>query len=245
VGRPRVLVTPWRRELKTALDPECDLLTIAPDYTNAVRRSGGLPIIAAHVEGDEIEELLDTVDALLLSGGQDMNPARYGQDNTSSRGPREDSDEFDLAIARAALDRGLPILGVCRGAQVLNVAMGGDLKQEVQAEGEHAHPTYVEMYPNLRGHRHEVALTADSRLAGLYGAESIDVNSLHHQAIGRVADGLCVVAKASDGVVEAVEGTSSDVVAVQWHPEMLRGEGGDVLFADLVERARVRATMTA
>jgi len=71
------------------------------------------------------------------------------------------------------------------------------------------------------------------------------VNSLHHQAIGRVADGLCVVAKASDGVVEAVEGTSSDVVAVQWHPEMLRGEGGDVLFADLVERARVRATMTA
>lgn len=245
MGRPRVLVTPWRRELKTALDPECDLLTIAPDYTNAVRRAGGLPIIAAHVEGDEIEELLDTVDALLLSGGSDMDPGRYGQDNTSSGKPSRAGDEFDLAITRAAIERGLPILGICRGAQVVNVAMGGDLVQEIQAEGAAHHPTFAEVYPLIREYRHDVDVVEGSRLAGIYGAGELAVNSIHHQAIGRVADGLCIVAKASDGVVEAVEGTSSDVVAVQWHPEMLHGEGGDVLFADLVERARVRATMTA
>lgn len=243
MARPRVLVTPWRRTLATALDPECDLLTIAPDYTDAVRRAGGLPIVAAHVEGDEIDDLLDVVDAVLLSGGQDMDPALYGQDNTSSWKVTRGSDDFDIATARAAIARGLPILGVCRGAQVLNVALGGGLLQEIQQEGSAAHPTYREMRPELRSHRHEVVVRAGTRLAAIYDDGAMVVNSLHHQAIGALAPDLVVSATAPDGVIEAIEGQTTDVVAVQWHPEMLHEEGGDALFADLVARARTHATM--
>jgi putative glutamine amidotransferase len=243
LARPRVLVTPWRRTLATALDPECDLLTIAPDYTDAVRRAGGLPIVAAHVEGDEIDELLAVVDAVLISGGQDMDPALYGQENTSSWKVRRAADDFDIAITRAAIARGLPILGVCRGAQVLNVAQGGDLRQEVQQEGSGPHPTYREMRPAPRAHRHEVMVRPGTRLASIYGHGPLAVNSLHHQAIGTLAPGFVISAVAPDGVIEAIEGETTDIVAVQWHPEMLHDEGGDTLFADLVARARAHATM--
>ncbi|MEZ5247350.1 MAG: gamma-glutamyl-gamma-aminobutyrate hydrolase family protein [Acidimicrobiales bacterium] len=244
MGRPRVLLTPWRRTLPTALDPECDLLTIAPDYTDAVRRAGGLPIVAAHVEGEEIDELLDAVDALLLTGGQDVDPELYGQAKTSSWRVARVADDFDVALARAAIARGLPVLGVCRGAQVLNVALGGDLRQEIQQQGGGPHPTYREMGPDPRSHRHDVVVRSGTRLAALYAEGPLVVNSLHHQAIGALAPGLVVSAVAPDGVVEAIEGESIDVLAVQWHPEMLRNEGGDVLFTDLVARARMSATMT-
>ncbi|MDW3217255.1 MAG: gamma-glutamyl-gamma-aminobutyrate hydrolase family protein [Acidimicrobiales bacterium] len=233
--------------MKTALDPECDLFTIAPDYTESVRRAGGLPLLAVHVEGDEIDELLDTADALLISGGQDMDPATYGQDNTSSWKVRRESDDFDLEITRRAVERDIPVLGICRGAQVVNVALGGDLAQEVQEEGSAAHPTYREMAPTPRLHRHDVDVVEGSRLAALYGDGPLAVNSLHHQAIGAVADRLVVTARSDDGVVEAVEGAPGsglDLLAVQWHPEMLAGERGGELFADLVERARARVTMT-
>jgi putative glutamine amidotransferase len=243
LARPRVLVTPWRRTLATALDPECDLLTIAPDYTDAVRRAGGLPIVAAHVEGDEVDELLDAVDAVLISGGQDMDPALYGRQNTSSWKVTRASDDFDIAVAHAAISRGLPILGVCRGAQVLNVALGGTLHQEIQQQGSDAHPTYREMRPEARSHRHEVTVRPGTRLAAIYGDGPRPVNSLHHQAIDTPAPGLVVSAVAPDGVIEAIEGQAADVLAVQWHPEMLHEEGGDALFADLVARARAHATM--
>jgi len=245
MGRPRVLVTPWRRKLKTALDRETDLLTIAPDYTESVRRAGGLPLVAAHVDGDEIEELLDIVDAVVLSGGHDMAPESYGHPNTSSVHSNPGSDAFDLAVTRSALQRGLPILGICRGAQVLNVALGGDLRQEVQAEGSNEHPTYAEMAPAPRLHRHDVNVTADCRLAAIYGEGTMKVNSLHHQAIGEIGEGLRVVATSPDGLIEAIEGVESDVVAVQWHPEMLAAESGGDLFADLLARATARlATLT-
>lgn len=234
--------------LKTALDPACDLFTIAPDYTESIRRAGGLPVLAVHVEGEEIDELLDVADALLIAGGQDMDPAVYGQDNTSSWKVRRESDDFDIEITRRAVDRGMPVLGVCRGAQVVNVAFGGDLAQEVQVEGAVPHPTYREMVPEPRLHRHDVDVVAGSRLAAIYGAGPLAVNSLHHQAVGVVADRLVVTARSDDGVVEAVEGAPGsgiDVLAVQWHPEMLGGEGGGALFADLVDRARTRVTMTS
>ncbi len=246
--RPRVLVTPWRRVLKTALDPETDLFTIAPDYTDSLRRAGGLPIVAAHVEGDEIDELLDTVDAVLVSGGQDMDPSIYGQDNLSSWKVRRESDDFDLELTRRAAARGIPILGICRGAQVLNVAFGGDLLQECQESGSELHPTYPEMIPAPRDHRHEVEVSTGSRLASIYGDGPMTVNSLHHQAVGEVADVLVASARTDDGVVEAVEGAPGsgiDALAVQWHPEMLSGEGGGALFADLVERARASATLSS
>ena len=234
-------MTPWRRELKTAFGPT-DLLTVAPAYPDAVRRVGGLPIIAPHLDAAELDELLGSVDAVVVTGGHDMNPARYGATNTDSRSWRDDADEFDLVTVRAAVASGVPLLGVCRGLQVINVALGGDLRQEVQVPGDTDHPPYAEMTAPL-GHRHVVEIDAGSRLADIYAPGPLTVNSLHHQAAGRVADDLRAVATSADGTVEAVEGIDADIVAVQWHPEMLAAEGGDDLFADLVARARTRATM--
>jgi putative glutamine amidotransferase len=236
-----VLLTPWRRVLKTALGPT-DLVTIAPGYTDAVRRVGGLPTVTPHLDDDELDELLDAVDAVIVTGGHDMNPKRYGAANTDSRSWRDDSDGFDLTTIHAALTKGLPLLGICRGIQVINVALGGDLRQEVQVPGDTDHPPYAEMAEPFE-HRHVVEIVPGSRLAGIHAPGPLTVNSLHHQAVGRVADDLRVVATSADGTVEAVEGISADIVAVQWHPEMLAAEGGDELFADLVARARGRATM--
>jgi putative glutamine amidotransferase len=244
LGRPRILITPWRRELETAVGPKTDLLTLAPEYADAVRRAGGLPIVTPHLDADELDEMLDLVDAVIIGGGHDMDPARYGQENTDTRSWRDESDGFDLLLTERAAARGLPILGVCRGLQVINVAMGGDLRQEVQAKGDADHPTYAEMTDSIR-HRHVVEIDPNSRLARIYDPGPRSVNSLHHQAAGRLAEGLRTVAVTADGTIEAVECIDADIVAVQWHPEMLVEEDGDALFADLVTRAHARATMTA
>ena len=187
--RPRVLITSWRRELKTALGPKTDLLTLSPNYTAAVSRAGGLPIMAAPVDEGVIPELLDVADALLVSGGRDMDPALYGAQNTASWRVRGDYDRQDVAITRAALEQGMPVLGICRGAQVVNVALGGDLRQEIQERGSTVHPTYGEI-DDGQALRHDVDIVAGTRLAAIYGSGTQSVNSLHHQAIGRVADGL-------------------------------------------------------
>ena len=241
--RPRILITPWRRVLPTWLGAT-DLFTLAPEYTDRVREAGGLPLIAPHLDAAELAEVLDDVDAVLLSGGQDVDPAVYGAENTASILVRPESDEFDLRVALASIERGLPVLGVCRGPQVLNVALGGDLRQEVQSTGDPAHPTYAEMaeMEDVRDHRHEIRVVGGSRLEAVIGGPVVTVNSLHHQAIGRVADGLVVSATAPDGTIEAVEGIDADVLAVQWHPEMMDGAATDRLFDDLVERARARLT---
>ena len=200
--------------------------------------------MAPHLDADELDELLATVDAVLISGGHDMDPARYGQENTDSRSWREESDEFDISIIGQTLAHGLPILGICRGLQVINVALGGDLRQEVQTPGGGDHPPYSEMTDPI-GHRHLVEIDPESRLAAIYEPGPRAVNSLHHQAAGRLAEGLRTVAETADGTIEAVEGIDHDIVAVQWHPEMLAAEGGDELFADLVTRARAHATMAS
>jgi len=247
--KPRILITPWVRHVSTTHEgTTLDLVTLAPSYAEAVVRGGGIPVIAAQCELADVAQLVDGMDGLILSGGRDMEPALYGHDNTDSVRVRRDLDEFDMAVIGEAIGRDLPILGICRGIQVANVARGGDLRQEILAEGSEVHPTYPEMLAKdgPKAHRHEVALAPGSRIAAMYGdAKSITVNSLHHQAVGRVADGAVVTATAGDGMIEAIEDPAIDLVAVQWHPEQLPDSGGDVLFADLVERARLRATMTA
>jgi putative glutamine amidotransferase len=246
--KPRILISPWLRNVSTTFEgTTLDLLTIAPSYTNAIVRCGGIPVVAALCELEDIPRLFEGMDGLILSGGRDMDPDLYGQENTDSERALRELDEFDMALMGEAIRQKVPILGICRGIQVANVARGGDLHQEVLAEGSVAHPTYPEMLAGdgPRAHRHEVALAAGSRLAAMYGdVDSITVNSLHHQAVGRVADGTTVTATASDGTVEAIEDPAIELIAVQWHPEQLPASGGDVLFADLVERACARATMT-
>ena len=213
------------------------------NYVRAVLAAGGLPIIfIPDLSRDETVELFGDCDGLLLTGGEDVDPARYGAQphpKLGSLDPRRDENE--LALITEARARDLPILGICRGIQILNVAYGGTLIQDLPSE----RPGTIDHDPptgrDVRSHR--VTVTEHSRLAEILGEIEFDANSFHHQAPDRVGDGLIVTAVAPDGVVEGVE--SSDphewIVAVQWHPEELAHEpdAADLkLFAALIAAAR-------
>lgn len=194
-------------------DPPVDEVALCLPYLRAVERAGGLAVIVA--PGADLA-VLDRLDGLVLSGGPDVDPTAYAAAAAPELGHTVPAaDAFELAAARAALRRGLPLLAVCRGQQALNVALSGTLVQHLRD-----HPR------TGRGERigHDVEIAPDSRLAGIVGPEPLPVNSFHHQAIDRLADGLRVSGTAPDGVIEAVEAAdqgSGFVVGVQWHPEML------------------------
>ena len=230
---PRILLSCWRQELATSVHEDEDLVTLAMEYVDAVRRAGGLPIVAPHpVDDAEAAAMVDLVDGVVLVGGQDMDPACYGAVNEASVAVQPTADAADFRLLAAALAASKPVLGVCRGLQVVNVAFGGDLAQEMRGDDDHPMVDPIDNH----AHRHTIEIEAGSRLAKIYGAGPYEVGSLHHQAVGRLGDGLLVTASTVAGVVEAVEAEEHDLLAVQWHPEMV--DDGLPLFVDLVERAR-------
>lgn len=177
-------------------------------------------------------------DAIVLCGGDDIDARRWGEENHPAVElvPRE-RDEYELAIVRAAAERGVPLLGVCRGSQIMNVALGGTLEQHV--------PDVPGRGPHDGGVRHEIEVTEGTLLARF--AARASVNSFHHQAVGRIAPGLRACAHSADGSIEAVEGPGEFFLGVQWHPER---EGNDPplgrdLFRALVEAARNTRTAHA
>jgi putative glutamine amidotransferase len=189
------------------------------------------------------------VDALLLPGGEDVNPRHYGEPPHEKCGPPSPArDATELALARWAVAEGKPLLAICRGIQVLNVALGGSLYQDIAAQvpGAGRHDWYPDHPRSLRAH--DAVLEPDSRLATMVGSASLPVNSLHHQAVKDVAAGLRVVACAPDGVVEALEAAGHPfAMAVQWHPEELAGSDPQAqrLFDALVEAAGATAAARA
>jgi putative glutamine amidotransferase len=199
-------------------------------YVHAVERAGGRPLVVPPSEA-AIEETLAVLDGIVFSGGSDVHPELYDADpHPETTDVREERDRAELALLSAALERDMPVLAVCRGSQVLNVARGGDLVQHL---------------PEILGHErhrhkpgefsdHEVRLDAATRVGGLLG-ERAPVKSHHHQGFGRIGQGLREVGWAEDGTVEALEDPSKRfVVGVLWHPE----EGDDLaLFEALVEQA--------
>jgi putative glutamine amidotransferase len=232
-------MTPWRRPLPTFLAERTDLYTLGAEYPAAIIDAGGLPVLLPHLDDAAADELLDDLDGLVLCGGDDVDPASYGaEDDGVSHGTDPAADRWELALARAAVERKVPALGICRGAQILNVALGGTLRQDIAADDSPHPPTPADPEAVL-AQRHPVELAPDSRLARLYGTEQRVVNTIHHQALDRVADALVPVAWAPDGIVEAVEARDPDaeVLAVQWHPEKILDDGERPLFADLVGRA--------
>lgn len=196
------------------------------DYARSVFAAGGLPV---HLPIDaDAAEWVHHLDGLVLTGGADVDPARYGHENTDSHTePRRDEVEFTL-LELAIADE-LPVLGICRGLQVVNVYAGGTLRQHVP---EHAR---YDMGPAAESHT--VSFVAGSALHSLYG-ETADVNSLHHQTIDTLGDGLTATARVDDGTIEGVEMTGAAVIAVQWHPEMMRHD--DPAFGWVVARAALR-----
>jgi putative glutamine amidotransferase len=200
-------------------------------YVQAVERAGGRALLVPPSE-DGVEETLDAVDGLLFSGGGDLDPAVYGAEpHPAVGGVRVERDRAELALLQAALARDLPVLAVCRGSQVLNVARGGDLVQHLpEVLGHETHKERLGEFSD-----HEVVVAAGSRLGSLVG-ERAPVKSSHHQGFDRVGEGLVPAAWADDGTVEALEDPSQRfLLGVLWHPE--EGEDG-ALFRALVEEAR-------
>ena len=201
------------------------------DYVDAVERAGGRPVLIPPSEAG-IEETLDTLDGVVFSGGADVDPKLYGAEpHPETDPPQARRDAGEIALLTAALERDLPVLAVCRGFQLLNVARGGDLVQHLPEEvGHDGHKRVPGAFAV-----HPVEITPGSRLASIVGSRA-DVTSHHHQGLGNVGAGLVETAWASDGTLEAVEDpTRRFVVGVQWHPES--GEDA-ALFEALVEEAR-------
>jgi putative glutamine amidotransferase len=215
----------WKEE--SALVPQ--------EYVRAVERAGGRPLLVPpSIEG--VDETLDALDGIIFSGGADLDPARYGQDahpETDRPFPLRDDGEF--VLLRAALERDMPTLGICRGSQVLNVALGGDLVQHLpDVVGHDDHKDVPGVYAD-----HEVAIEPGSKLGSALGLRA-PVKSHHHQGMGTVGHGLTVTARAEDGTVEGLEDPSRRfAVGVLWHPEA--GEDMRLFEALVAEAARYRA----
>lgn len=216
--------------------------------------AGGVPLTLPQLS-EAIAPALEVLDGIVLAPGRDIEPERYGQDRHPLLAATEPQrDAFELALVAAALERELPVLGMCRGVQVLNVALGGTLAQDVSllSAGHPSDPGWkrwklVEA-ASLNGApppphpRHEVAIEPGSLLARALGTTAIEVNSFHHQAIDRLGEGLMVVASSADGVIEAVELAGRPVLAVQWElqEEARVDRRSQATFDWFVETARLR-----
>ncbi|MCG0276445.1 MAG: gamma-glutamyl-gamma-aminobutyrate hydrolase family protein [Thermosediminibacteraceae bacterium] len=190
-------------------------------YYEAVEKAGGIPVIVPPLGDEEaLLKLLDRVDGLLLSGGPDVDPRYFNEDPMPGLGEISPlRDKAELFLCREAVKRKKPVLGICRGAQVINIALGGSVYQDIGSAIERPLKHRQEA-PRWYG-SHDVRVIKDSVLYRIFEANSFPVNSFHHQAIKDVGSSLKSVAFAPDGVVEAVEGISEEVflVGVQWHPE--------------------------
>ncbi len=212
-------------------------------YIQAIRAAGGMPvIIPPDTPPEAVPALMSRLDGLLLTGGGDIAPEHYGgHPHPTVYGIRPARDALEIALVTHAVRRRVPLLGICRGIQVLNVALGGTLYEDLAAQFPRALPHRRDAITERQLLTHTVHLKADSRLARLVGATDLSVNSLHHQGIRTLAADLRAVGHAPDGLVEAVELPQHPfAIAVQWHPEWLYDEDPSqaALFAGLVAAAR-------
>jgi gamma-glutamyl-gamma-aminobutyrate hydrolase PuuD len=228
VKRPVIGITTYQETAQWGVW-NCPAVLVPADYVRQVSAAGGVPVLLPPLAGDV--EVLDRLDGLILAGGADVDPARYGADRSPRTGAlRPDRDEAELALLAAAVERDVPVLAVCRGLQVLAVLQGGTLAQHLpDVVGTDVHVPS----PGTYGENH-VAIAPGSRLATLIGTEATWACH-HHQAVDSLGDGLTVVAWADDGTIEAAElDAARFVIGVQGHPEV----GDDArLFAGLVAAA--------
>lgn len=233
---PRIGITTYQRDL----DQGRERFRLPSAYVDAVRAVGGLPLLLPPGEGSPAE-FLEVIDGLILCGGGDLHPSRFGGDEHPAQfSVCEERDAFDLHLVHAVLERRMPMLAICRGMQVLNVAFGGDLHVHLPDSVGEAVPHRVS---EDEAATHRVRLDPRSHLGRLHGVDELEVVSWHHQGIDRIGDGLRPVAWAEDETVEALELEGRpEVIAVQWHPEMTTE---DRLFAEFTERARAFSSLLA
>ncbi|GBG97521.1 gamma-glutamyl-gamma-aminobutyrate hydrolase family protein [Lactococcus termiticola] len=210
------------------------------DYVKAVLKNGGIPVIIPMTEDEEtIEAQIHQIDGLILSGGHDISTDRYNEEPRQKLGDTSsERDAFDFLLLEKAEEKNIPILGICRGCQVINIYHGGNLYQDLTyREGE--------TFKHWQGHdpekvTHSILVDEGSKVYQMIGSKEVRVNSFHHQLIKTVPDDFRVSARAKDGVVEAIEARGHRfLVGVQWHPEMLykKDDGMNVFFRRLIETA--------
>jgi putative glutamine amidotransferase len=208
------------------------------DYHKSVAANGGIPILLPYINEEIALETLPLCDGIILSGGEDVDPQFYGEDPHPQLGPPiTERDKVEIAIVKYALEYNIPLLAICRGIQILNVALGGTLIQDIPSQVKE--PIQHSQIVNRSRDTHWVNIENDSKLFQLLGSLQVRVNSLHHQSIDKIASELRVVARSSDGVVEAVEYVhpSTFTVGVQWHPESMASTNAQMsnLFAELIK----------
>lgn len=234
---PLIYVSTWRNSFDIVPYGRYDIDASISDYITRVQRAGGTVLQIPRDHPDKVERLLTCADGLILIGGADVDPSCFGAENAGSRGTNPEADAFDLALARYAQHHKLPLFAICRGHQILNVAMGGTLDQDIdQSQITHSPPPAG---PGETGSvSHEITIDESSLLLRSVLGSRATVNSIHHQAIDQCAPNLRVVARADDGTVEAVEPIDPRWLAlgVQWHPEKM--ESGQALFDWFVSGVR-------
>ncbi len=244
---PLIGVTTTLRTPPTARGPQ---VLLNAGYVEAVERPGATALLLSPAHGlDSLNRILDTVHGLVLTGGEDVDPARYGQPpHPALSTVTPERDEMEFAVLAGALERGLPVLAICRGIQLLNVALGGTLYQDLPAERPDSIIVHEQDAP-VDQRWHAARVEEGSALHHIFGASELFINSFHHQAIRSLAPPLRATVWAEDGLIEGVESTAHPwVIGVQWHPE--RGEAELAhdkrdpdrrLFWEFVNVARTRA----
>jgi putative glutamine amidotransferase len=227
-------------------DPPQSEMALGIVYARAVEEAGGLPVVLPPLDHSAIAPLIERLAGICLSGGPDLDPGAYEADPDPHLGPVEPTlDAFELAVARQADELAIPILGICRGCQALNVARGGTLFQHLPdvTDGSVTH----RQRESGRQPTHTVRVEPGSRLAGIVGDAELDVNSFHHQAADRLGRGLRAVAWSPDGIVEGIEDEGPALyLGVQWHAETLvQFDRHAALFEALVEAAGASALRAA
>jgi putative glutamine amidotransferase len=219
-------------------EPARPEMALGMRYLEAIESAGGLPVVVPPLPEKDMEELIGRVSGVCLSGGPDIHPRAYGQDEDPALGPTWlDLDDAELAVARAAFEARLPILAICRGAQALNIMRSGTLFQDLPVRDD------VKVR-HRRGHgepniSHPVEVDPESVLASALGTTELVVNSFHHQASDQLGRGLRAVAWSPDGVIEGIEAPNRDfVVGVQWHAEAMEDDPAERLFEAFVEACR-------
>jgi gamma-glutamyl-gamma-aminobutyrate hydrolase PuuD len=237
--KPVIGISAYPRVVETSTGATL-LHTASRFYVESVERAGGVPVVLPVLPPELVDDLLPAVHGVLLTGGGDIQPSRYrAKPLAETRGVDSARDAFDIRLLESAVAADLPVLATCRGMQIVNVALGGSLVQHVPAVTGQDH----DHYERWREGVHRVKIEPDSRLAEALGETEVEVNSIHHQAVDEAAPGTRPVAWADDDTIEAIELSGSpQVVAVQWHPELLEDwPEQQGLFRQLVDRAAGRS----
>lgn len=234
--KPLIALTPY-------FNIDRDEPYMRPAYLKAIRACGGVPVILPlDLAGEDLQQLVDTFDGFLFTGGPDVHPFYFGEETQAHCGnvcPRR--DEMELALLDLVMAAKKPVLGICRGVQVLNIGLGGDIYQDIPSQFHeefpiaHTQPFYYDIPA------HTVKVTPNSLLAQISRCETLKVNSMHHQAVRKVAPGLTASGYAPGGLVECIEKPDYPYfIGVQWHPEYLweKDEAAAQLFSSFVEACR-------